>query len=133
MSTARDGVQTLLASLFDLPTTPSEDGPVAQLPPPTTQLPRAKPLPKPKPLTKWEKFANAKGIQKKRKDKKEERLAREMEKFNTAMERIKREVAAREAEVEKSREVLQEVAPVIKQEAVTPVIKQEAVEVFIVE
>ncbi|KAJ3551884.1 hypothetical protein NM688_g4452 [Phlebia brevispora] len=71
MSTARDGVQTLLASLFDLPTTPSEDGPVAQLPPPTTQLPRAKPLPKPKPLTKWEKFANAKGIQKKRKDKKE--------------------------------------------------------------
>ena len=58
------------ASLFSLPTTSSEDGPVAQLPPPTTQLPRAKPLPKPKPLTKWEKFAKAKGIQKKVREKK---------------------------------------------------------------
>ncbi|KAI9068456.1 RRS1-domain-containing protein [Trametes sanguinea] len=70
MSTARDGVQTLLASLFSLPTTSSPDGPLAQLPAPTTQLPRAKPLPKPKPMTKWEKFAKAKGIQKKRRDKK---------------------------------------------------------------
>ncbi|KAL0580716.1 Rhodanese-related sulfurtransferase [Marasmius crinis-equi] len=67
---ARDGVQTLLANLFSLPTTSSPDGPLAQLPEPTTQLPRAKPLPKPKPLTKWEQFAKAKGIQKKRKDKK---------------------------------------------------------------
>ncbi|CDO73793.1 hypothetical protein BN946_scf185015.g122 [Trametes cinnabarina] len=70
MSTARDGVQTLIASLFSLPTTSSPDGPLAQLPAPTTQLPRAKPLPKPKPMTKWEKFAKAKGIQKKRRDKK---------------------------------------------------------------
>ncbi|KAI0375911.1 RRS1-domain-containing protein [Pilatotrama ljubarskyi] len=70
MSTARDGVQTLIASLFSLPTTSSPDGPLAQLPAPTTQLPRAKPLPKPKPPTKWEKFAKAKGIQKKRRDKK---------------------------------------------------------------
>lgn len=50
---------------------PSEDGPLAQLPPPTTQLPRAKPLPKPKPLTKWEQFAKAKGIQHKKRDKRE--------------------------------------------------------------
>ena len=70
METARDGVQALIGSLFSLPTTSSEDGPVAELPAPTTQLPRAKPLPKPKPLTKWEKFAKAKGIQKTRKDKK---------------------------------------------------------------
>ena len=70
MSTARDGVQALIASLFSLPTTSSEDGPIAQLPAPTTQLPRAKPLPKPKPLTKWEKFARAKGISKTKKDKK---------------------------------------------------------------
>ncbi|KAL7282600.1 RRS1-domain-containing protein [Trametes coccinea BRFM310] len=70
MSTARDGIQTLLASLFSLPTTSSPDGPLAQLPAPTTHLPRAKPLPKPKPMTKWEKFAKAKGIQKKRRDKK---------------------------------------------------------------
>ncbi|KAI0029929.1 RRS1-domain-containing protein [Vararia minispora EC-137] len=70
-STARDGVQVLLSALFSLPTTSSPDGPLAQLPPPTTTLPRAKPLPKPKPPTKWEKFARAKGIQKTRKDKKE--------------------------------------------------------------
>ncbi|KAK7470321.1 Rhodanese-related sulfurtransferase [Stygiomarasmius scandens] len=69
-SLARDGVQTLLASLFSLPTLPSPDGPLAQLPTPKTQLPRAKPLPKPKPLTKWEQFAKAKGIQKKKRDKK---------------------------------------------------------------
>ncbi|VDB89913.1 unnamed protein product [Peniophora sp. CBMAI 1063] len=69
-STARDGIQVLLASLFSLPTTSSEDGPLAVLPPPTTLLPRSKPLPKPKPPTKWEKFARAKGIQKTVKDKK---------------------------------------------------------------
>ncbi|KAI0082348.1 RRS1-domain-containing protein [Panus rudis PR-1116 ss-1] len=69
-SNARDGVQALIAQLFSLPTASSPDGPLALLPPPTTLLPRAKPLPKPKPLTKWEKFAKAKGIQKKRKDKK---------------------------------------------------------------
>ena len=69
MSTARDGAQALMASLFALPTTSSDDGPLAQLPPPTTQLPRAKPLPKPKPPTKWEQFAKAKGIQHKKRDK----------------------------------------------------------------
>ncbi|KAF5359007.1 hypothetical protein D9758_004872 [Tetrapyrgos nigripes] len=66
---ARDGVQTLLASLFTLPTLPSPDGPLAQLSAPKTHLPRAKPLPKPKPLTKWEQFAKAKGIQKTKRDK----------------------------------------------------------------
>jgi len=35
-----------------------------------TPLPRAKPLPKPKAPTKWEQFAAAKGIQKKRREKK---------------------------------------------------------------
>ncbi|KAI6146145.1 ribosome biogenesis regulatory protein-domain-containing protein [Pisolithus tinctorius] len=69
-STARDGIQALVAALYVLPTESSVDGSFAKLPPPTTQLPRAKPLPKPKPLTKWEKFAAAKGIQKKRRDKK---------------------------------------------------------------
>lgn len=68
-ATARDGIQTLLNSLFTLPTHPSPDGPVAQLPAPTTDLPRAKPLPKPKPLTKWEKFAKEKGISHSNKDK----------------------------------------------------------------
>ncbi|KAH7907139.1 ribosome biogenesis regulatory protein-domain-containing protein [Hygrophoropsis aurantiaca] len=69
-STARDGIQALLASLFALPTHPSPDGPLAQLPPPITALPRAKPLPKPKQPTKWERFAAAKGIQKKVREKK---------------------------------------------------------------
>ncbi|KAI0252060.1 ribosome biogenesis regulatory protein-domain-containing protein [Lactifluus subvellereus] len=75
---ARDGIQLLLASLFSLPTLSSPEGPLAQLPAPTTQLPRAKPLPKPKPPTKWEKFARAKGISSQRRDRKvwdEERQA----------------------------------------------------------
>ncbi|KAJ7461463.1 ribosome biogenesis regulatory protein-domain-containing protein, partial [Mycena latifolia] len=68
---ARDGTQALFAALFALPTQRSDDGPLAQLPPPTTSLPRAKPLPKPKPPTKWEQFAAAKGIQHKKRDKRE--------------------------------------------------------------
>lgn len=70
-STARDGVQVLLNTLFNLPiTSNSTYGPLASLPKPTTPLPRAKPLPKPKPQTKWERFASAKGINKTVKDKK---------------------------------------------------------------
>lgn len=67
---AREGVQILLSKLFSLPVNSSPEGPLAQLPKPTTLLPRAKPLPKPKPLTKWEKFAAAKGINKQKKEKK---------------------------------------------------------------
>jgi regulator of ribosome biosynthesis len=67
---AREGVQILLSKLFSLPVSSSPEGPLAQLPKPTTLLPRAKSLPKPKPLTKWEKFAAAKGINKQRKEKK---------------------------------------------------------------
>ncbi|KIK96067.1 hypothetical protein PAXRUDRAFT_139324 [Paxillus rubicundulus Ve08.2h10] len=69
-STARDGTQALIAALYALPTQLSPDGPLAQLPPPTTALPRAKPLPKPKAPTKWELFAAAKGIQKQHREKK---------------------------------------------------------------
>ncbi|KAG9088916.1 Rhodanese- sulfurtransferase [Ceratobasidium sp. UAMH 11750] len=68
---ARDGAQVILGALFGLPTQSSEDGPIATLPPPTTALPRAKPLPKPKPPTKWERFAAAKGIQKTKRDRRE--------------------------------------------------------------
>ena len=59
----------LFSALFSLPTKSSPDGPLAILPTPTYQLPRAKPLPKPKPPTKWERFAAAKGIQKKVREK----------------------------------------------------------------
>ncbi|KAG2289807.1 hypothetical protein Bca52824_049411 [Brassica carinata] len=45
------------------------DGPLVQLPPPSTKLPRDKHLPRPKPPTKWEEFALKKGIQKRKKDK----------------------------------------------------------------
>lgn len=68
---ALTSTQALLGSLFMLPTTNTpEAGPVAKLPEPVFQLPREKPLPKPKPLTKWERFANAKGISHSKKDKK---------------------------------------------------------------
>jgi regulator of ribosome biosynthesis len=69
-ATARDGCQALVASLFALPVETSADGPLAKLPTPTTQLPRSKPLPKPKAPTKWERFAAAKGIQHKTRDRK---------------------------------------------------------------
>lgn len=67
-SIARDGVQVLISALLQLPTKPSSDGPLTILPPPTTPLPRAKPLPTPKPPTKWEQFAATKGIQKKKRE-----------------------------------------------------------------
>ncbi|KAJ9091781.1 hypothetical protein QFC21_007084 [Naganishia friedmannii] len=59
----------LFASLLALPTTSSEMGPIAHLPPSTTRLPREKPLPKPKPETRWEKFARMKGISHSKKEK----------------------------------------------------------------
>lgn len=43
----------------------------AELTQPTTELPRAKPLPKPKEKTKWEQFAQTKGIQKRKRSLKE--------------------------------------------------------------
>ncbi len=56
--------QALVAQLFALPSEAADVGRVAQLPPPTTALPRAKPIPKPREPTKWEKFAQQKGITK---------------------------------------------------------------------
>ncbi|KAG6706704.1 hypothetical protein I3843_07G227200 [Carya illinoinensis] len=62
-------VQAIANTLFNLPSTEDVDGPLVKLPPPTTRLPREKPLPKPKPPTKWELFAKARGIKKRKKDK----------------------------------------------------------------
>lgn len=42
---------------------------MAELPEPKTQLPRAKPLPKPRDPTKWEAFAQRKGIVKHKRSK----------------------------------------------------------------
>jgi len=57
-------VQELFNRVFSLPFTPSNTGPIAILPEPTTPIPREKPLPKQKLLTRWEKFAKTKGIKK---------------------------------------------------------------------
>ncbi|KAJ4957404.1 hypothetical protein NE237_024515 [Protea cynaroides] len=62
-------VQAIADVLFNLPSTEDRDGPIVQLPPPTTRLPREKHLPKPKPPTKWELFAKQKGIKNHKKDK----------------------------------------------------------------
>ena len=68
---ARDGIQVLIGNIFSLPITKSPAGPLAQLPSSVYQLPRAKPLPKPKTPTKWERFAAAKGISHRKRDRKE--------------------------------------------------------------
>ena len=72
-SLTRDNVQLLINQLLSLPmktTTESVGGTggqssvmtLLQVPDPTTDLPREKPLPKAKAMTKWEKFAAKKGI-----------------------------------------------------------------------
>ena len=65
---ARESVQLLVSRLFALPSEAAEHGRLAELPAPTTVLPREKPVPKPKPPTRWEAFAKEKGIQKKKKE-----------------------------------------------------------------
>lgn len=68
-SLTRDNTQLLLNKIWELPTERIDEAIVVRLPQPTTVLPRAKPVPKPRPLTKWQEFAKAKGITKKKKDK----------------------------------------------------------------
>uniref|UniRef100_A0AAV1TC32 Ribosome biogenesis regulatory protein n=1 Tax=Peronospora matthiolae TaxID=2874970 RepID=A0AAV1TC32_9STRA len=67
---ARENVQLLVNRIFELPREMSDMGPLALLPAPETVIPREKPLPKPKVETKWEKFANEKGIDKSKKSRK---------------------------------------------------------------
>lgn len=69
----RDNVQLLINQLLSLPMKTTTDSAAStmtllQLPEPTTELPREKPLPKAKQLTKWEKFAAKKGIKSKVKE-----------------------------------------------------------------
>ncbi|KAG5929400.1 hypothetical protein E4U53_002457 [Claviceps sorghi] len=60
---ARDGAQSLINQLLTTcPISSTKDGVLLSLPPPATALPREKPLPQPKPKTKWERFAEKKGI-----------------------------------------------------------------------
>ncbi|EGS19102.1 putative ribosome biogenesis protein [Thermochaetoides thermophila DSM 1495] len=62
-SVARDGAQVLINQLLTTTTiTATKDGVLLTLPPPTTPLPREKPVPQPKPETKWQAFARRRGI-----------------------------------------------------------------------
>lgn len=67
-SLTRSNLQILTNALFTLPTTDSDVGPLAALPRPSTALPREKRLPKTgeDAMTRWEKFAKAKGIHKRK-------------------------------------------------------------------
>lgn len=66
---AREDIQQMFSRLLQLPVSrPPEgmNGVVVDLPKPTTVIPREKPIPKVAPKTKWEKFAEAKGIVKRK-------------------------------------------------------------------
>ncbi len=76
----RDNVQLMINQILQLPIKTTTESlnrssgssttdatlTLVKLPQPTTLLPREKPLPKPKPMTKWERFAAKKGINKKK-------------------------------------------------------------------
>lgn len=62
----RDNTQLLINEIWKLPITRVEESVVVELPPPTTILPREKPIPKQKAPTKWEQFAKTKGITKRK-------------------------------------------------------------------
>ncbi|XP_048761929.2 ribosome biogenesis regulatory protein homolog [Ostrea edulis] len=64
---ARDNTQLLLNTLWQLPTEKVDDAIVVKLPDPKTSIPREKPIPKDKHLTKWQQYAQLKGIQKRKK------------------------------------------------------------------
>ncbi|KAJ2160466.1 Rhodanese- sulfurtransferase [Coemansia sp. RSA 552] len=64
---SREGTQLLVNELFSQPTTVDDDSVYASLPKVATVLPREKPLPKEKAMTRWEKFAKIKGIEKRKK------------------------------------------------------------------
>lgn len=60
---ARDGAQSIINQLLTTcPLSSTTEGVLLSLPPPSTALPREKPVPQPKEPTKWERFAEKKGI-----------------------------------------------------------------------
>lgn len=59
-------IQMLVRQLNTLPQEKTNRGPIAELPKPDLVTPREKPIPKAKPLTRWQKFAQEKGIVKKK-------------------------------------------------------------------
>ncbi|EFA09302.2 ribosome biogenesis regulatory protein homolog [Tribolium castaneum] len=69
LNLTRDNTQLLFNQIWELPTERIDEAIVAKLPKQKFCLPRFKPVPRPRPLTKWEQFAKAKGIVKKKKSK----------------------------------------------------------------
>ena len=69
-SLTRDDTQLFVNQIWNLDIEKIDGSQVVTLAEPKTRIPRARRIPKAKPLTKWEEFAKAKGIQKKKKDKK---------------------------------------------------------------
>lgn len=65
---ATQGTEPLVQAIFSLPVNDTDDGKFVDMPDCEFELPREKPIPKERALTKWEKFAKEKGIQKKRRD-----------------------------------------------------------------
>lgn len=70
LRTTRDNAQLLANQLYALLATQPNKSAI-RLPAPTTSLPREKPLPQQRPQTRWEKFAQGKGIVKKKRSKME--------------------------------------------------------------
>lgn len=66
----RDNVQLIVNELWELPVERVEETVVAKLPTPKLILPRSRKIPTAPLMTKWQKFAQDKGITKKKKDKK---------------------------------------------------------------
>lgn len=61
--TAREGAQVIINQLLTtVPLQSTKEGVLLTLPPPTTLLPREKPLPAAKEVSKWKQFAARKGI-----------------------------------------------------------------------
>ncbi|EGD72399.1 ribosome biogenesis protein Rrs1 [Salpingoeca rosetta] len=62
--TARENVQLLFNAIWKLPMENDDEGRFAVLPPPKMRLPRQKPAPEQREKTRWERFAELKGIKK---------------------------------------------------------------------
>jgi regulator of ribosome biosynthesis len=68
---ATSSTTQLLEALWQLPSKPSDEGPLALLPATSYVLPRALPPPAPKEDSKWDKFAKEKGIEQRKRSRKE--------------------------------------------------------------
>ncbi|VDK18183.1 unnamed protein product [Anisakis simplex] len=68
LTTARDNTQYLFNKIWELEREKVDEAICAKLPRPILKLPREKVLPEKRELTKWEQYAQTKGIVKKKKD-----------------------------------------------------------------